>query len=225
MAHAAWLAGIIDGEGTIGLLISSRADRLGRKQLLKVDPRVVVGNTDQGIIDRCVEALQALGVGVYVRHNRLAPKIGHPGFNPTKPVTTVHVHGFKRIRTLLNAILPYLAGEKRKRSELLLTFINGRLESSEASGKASNVSYTEKDVSNALAFLQLTRTKNLAHTTKLLNEHTREARLDHRRAKRREYYKTAAERGYIRPSRCALVSRESVRVAGNEQPPLELSGQ
>jgi hypothetical protein len=71
-----------------------------------------------------------------------------------------------------------------------------------------------------LEFLALTRCKNIQHLTRLLNEHTREARQDKRRAKKREDARAATAKGYIRPSRRALNSQETVRVAGNEQPPL-----
>lgn len=167
-----WLAGIIDGEGTVSLGISRRANR---SQLIRTSPKVIIANTDPGILDMCVKALQVVGVGHYQRNERRPP--GHilgvsvPKF---KPVTTIEVGGFKRVQRLLVAVRPFLAGEKGLRADLLLKFIDGRIGYAESSKKAQNLAYRQEDVDNALAFLRVTRTKNIDHIAKILNEHTRE---------------------------------------------------
>ena len=168
----AWLAGIIDGEGTVSLSINKR-----RKQMIRSTPKVIIGNTDQGIIDKCVEAITMIGVGKYLRIKRPAPRrVCGVMVKEFKQVTTIEVGGFKRVRTLLLAVQPWLAGEKAKRAELLLTFIEGRIGYAESSKKAQNVTYRQEDVDNALAFLRVTRTKHIDDIAKILNEHTREIR-------------------------------------------------
>ncbi|HKS73273.1 MAG TPA: hypothetical protein VJQ82_08750 [Terriglobales bacterium] len=213
---AGWLAGIIDGEGTVSLTISRR-----RQNMIRTTPKVLIGNTDEGIIQRTIEALAKVGVGHYQRHCRPIP--GHVMGRPVpafKPVTMIEVSGFDRVATLLKAVQPFLAGAKAERAQLLIKFISERLSALGGSTKARNQAYRAQDVENALAFLRVTKTKNIDHIAKLLNEHTRETRQDHRRAMKRQHYRAAAERGYTRPSRRALTSRESVRADGNVQPPL-----
>lgn len=213
VARIGWLAGIIDGEGTVSLLISERKGNDARCNM-RIQPRVTIGNTDEGIINRIIETLDMMGVGRYVKHER--PKARNiPGFNANKPVTTVSVDGFERLRLLLPVIIPHIAGEKRQRAEILNRYIVQRSERAEREGKAANMSYTQEDVDILIEFLRLTRSKNIDRLTALLNEHTREARQANRRANRRIYYRAAADRGYVRPSRRALVSRESVRATGN----------
>jgi len=169
-----WLAGIIDGEGTVSLTISHRASR---SQTIRTNPKVVIANTDAGIIDRCVKALDVVGVGAYQRLDRPAPgMVCGVSVKKFKPVTIIEINGFKRVRTLLNAVRPFLAGEKASRSDLLLRFIEGRIGYAQASKSAQNLRYRQQDVDNALAFLRVTRSKQIDHIAKILNEHTREAK-------------------------------------------------
>lgn len=218
VARIGWLAGIIDGEGSITLLVSHRDGKDGRKQALRMSPRVIIGNTDPGIIGRVMEVLDDLGITRYVKHDRpMARDI--PGFHPTKAMTTVYVEGFDRVQRLLSAVLPHIAGEKRIRAEIILRFVAQRIKRCEDAGKAKNISYTKDDLDIVIEFLQLTRSPNIERVTRLLNDYTQEARLEHRREMRRGYYRSAADRGYVRPSRYSLVSRENVRDAGNEHPP------
>lgn len=216
LARIGWLAGIIDGEGTISLLISERRGADSRCNL-RVQPRVSAANTDMGIIGRMIDVLESIGVGRYVRNDRPMPR-DIPGFHATKPVTTIQVDGFKRLQILLPLITPHLAGDKQRRAEILLRYIRQRDGRAESAG-TRNMSYTQEDVDTILEFMSLTKSPNVGRLTRLLNEHTREARHEHRKAMRRDYYQNAAERGYVRPSRRALVSRESVRDARNEHPP------
>lgn len=209
---AAWLAGIIDGEGTISLTISNRADRF-RSQTIRTSPKVIIGNTDAGIIEGCIEALRAIGVGHYQRHER------RPGalvvgtmVKKFKPVTMIEVSGFLRVRKLLYATREWLRGEKAQRADLLLTFIEARIGRAEATRSAQNLSYSEEDVTNALAFVAVTRSKNIDHITKILNEHTREARVAARRSYKKVYNRqrrdidNAQRRERRHRLRCALDS-------------------
>lgn len=207
-ADLGWVAGILDGEGSITMLVSARS--LARRQAIRLQCRIIVANTDEGIIAKYTGILDRLGITQYVQHTRPKP-VSVNGRSAYKEVMTVHVEGLERVRKVLVCVIPHLAGEKREKSVALLHFIKARLERADMEGKASNLVYTANDVDNILAFLSLTKTKQLDHVTRLLREHTREARQDHRKAMKRKYYAAAAERGYIRPSRRAPASQETVR--------------
>ncbi len=186
-----WLAGIVDGEGTVSLTISRRANR---SQMIRTTPRVSIANTDAGIIDRCLLAFEKIGVGNYRQDIRRKP--GNVCGVPVAkflPVTVLEVTGLKRVRLLLNAIRPFLAGAKANRYDLLLTFIEGRIGYVESSKKAHNMAYRKEDIDNAIAFLRVTKSKNIENVTKILNEHTREARVDSAETSAK---KSAAKRKY-----------------------------
>lgn len=207
-ADLGWVAGILDGEGSITMLVSARS--LGRRQAIRLQCRIIVGNTDEGIIAKYASILDRLGITQYVQHTRPKP-VAVNGRSAYKAVTTIHVEGLGRVRKLLSCVIPHLAGEKREKSIALLNFIKARLDLAEIEGKAGNLAYTANDVENILAFLRLTKTKQLDRVTRLLREHTREARQNHRKALKRKYAKAAAERGYIRPSRRAPDLQETAR--------------
>ena len=215
----AWLAGIIDGEGSIVLTISQRRDNSRRRSIpLRIAPKVIIGNTDPLIIERCVKALDVIGVGRYIRHERKpVHMICGNHVKSFKPITTIEVVGFRRVRKLLDAMLPWLAGEKATRASLLLAFVVGRLDYSADGKAAANRAYRQKDVDHALAFLRVTATKQYDRLAKILNEHTRETRSVVQRIRKRD-----RGREWIRKkraaSRCALNSRETARDAGNERP-------
>ena len=197
-----WLAGIIDGEGTISLTITERSER---KQMIRTTPKVVIANTDAALIEQCIKAMDVIGVGRYIRHERKpARQVCGNHVKVFKPVTMIEVFGFKRVLKLLKAVQPYLAGEKANRAELLIAFIVGRIGYADQQKKAQNLAYRKEDVDRALAFMRVTKTKRYDRIAKILNEHTREPG------------QIGARRSYR--SRCALDSRESVRGAGKSVP-------
>lgn len=221
----AWLAGIIDGEGSIGLIVSNRADKF-RSQTIRTKVKVVIANTDMAIIERCIEAFHVIGVGHYRRNERpAAGLVVGTMVKKFKPISMLEVSGFKRVRTLLYATREWLCGAKAQRADLLLTFIEGRIGRAQAERSAQNLSYNTEDVANVLAFLAVTRTKNIDHITKILNEHTRETRQDAHRDRKRQHnlanreLQNAQRRERRARSRYALVSQETVRGARNEHPP------
>lgn len=212
-AEIGWLVGIIEGEGTITIQISKRA----RMQALRVEPRIIITNTDQGIIDACLGILTKLGIGRWVRHTKPNNEKYAALVNRSyKDITYIHVTGFLRVVKLLELCKVYMRGEKQKRAEVLLRFVKNRLETG---GK--NAAYSDESVRLMLEFLRMTKTKNYENVAGMLNEHTRDGR------KRPE---TIAKMSAIRKAwwqekkesdrRCALDLRESARDDRNDRPPL-----
>ncbi len=209
IGQVGWLAGIIDGEGTVSLTISRRANR---SQMIRSTPKVLVANTDAGIIDRCIAVFAQIGVGNYAHHVRPLPRdlLGVP-VKKFKPVTVLEVTGFKRVQKLLNAVRPFLAGDKANRADLLTKFIEGRIGYAAESKAAQNLAYRQEDVDNALAFLRVTRSKQVDNIAKILNEHTREARTKSPETRKKMSIAKARYWEQRRASRCALDSCESMR--------------
>ena len=116
-----WLVGVIEGEGSISLLISKRANRM---QALRVEPRVIITNTDPAIIEKCLSILAKLGVGRWVKHTRPNnEKYGQLVNKSYKDITYIHITGYKRVMKLIPIMEKVMAGDKKKRCSILGRFI------------------------------------------------------------------------------------------------------
>ena len=164
-----WLAGIIEGEGSIVLQVSKRMSRM---QQIRLEPRVIITNTDMQIIERCSEILQKLGIGKWIMHKKPNnAKYGALVGKSYKEIAYLHITGFKRVSKLVGIMRRVMAGEKKVRCEALGNLIFHRM----AHG-GKNRPYDEKDIELILKFLSLTRTRNFEKIAGMLNEHTRDGR-------------------------------------------------
>lgn len=159
-AELGWLAGIIDGEGSVILFLGVRK---GGK-INNVSPQVVVGNTDFALIDRYVDILDRLGAGVHVSTRLPCYKTGVEGAKPSskkyKTLKVASTVGFKRVKTLLDAITGYLVTEKQRKSELLLKLIDRRLARCVSNGKYSNTRYDRGDLEIMWEICQMMKSKH-----------------------------------------------------------------
>lgn len=113
----AWLAGIVDGEGSILIL------KNGHKGSYKGHNMVVmfhVTNTCGNIIAKTQEIIESLGVGCYIRTRE------NKGYK-WKPSFRLDVSKFAHLKILLEAIRPYLVS-KHGQADLVLRFINKRID-------------------------------------------------------------------------------------------------
>lgn len=165
-----WLAGFLEGEGSICLQIHQRES--SRKQNLRVTPKVIFTNSDLGIIERCVSILDRLGIGKWVHHTN--PRNNQNGLvkKASKEMHYIHVSGFKRIHRLLALFRGKLAGNKNVRCEVLFRFVDRRLKLSEQTRMQQNFHYDGVDVAAMLEFLKLTASPNYKHIAGMLNEYT-----------------------------------------------------
>ena len=113
----AWLAGIVDGEGSI--LITKN----GHKGNYKGHNMVVqfhITNTCGNIINKSQEIINSLGINcrVYARD--------YQGANKWKVCFRIDISRFKQLKVLLEALLPYLVS-KDGQAKLVLRFIDRRL--------------------------------------------------------------------------------------------------
>lgn len=177
-AELGWMAGILDGEGSICLFLGVRK---GGK-LNHVSPQVSLGNTDKAMIEEFVRIANKIGTGVHVHERQPAPG-GVPGMKPKRAKSYKRMHfasivGFQRVRTLLTAVTPYLVTSKRQKSELLLQFIDQRLTecqitSYDGRGVYSNRPYTEADLKLMLDILAMQHSKHTTVVEGLLRDYTR----------------------------------------------------
>jgi len=100
----AWLAGFIEGEGTIGVQNHG-------------SPYVQVGNTDYLLIQKASALMQS---NIYVQ--TVASLNGRgPNVKATKDYYRTTVSSIRRSVTLLQQLLPYFVGNKRKTAEYIIS--------------------------------------------------------------------------------------------------------
>jgi hypothetical protein len=113
-AQAGWLAGIMDGEGSIRK--PAQTIRYGHMHNGYIVQIVVCYNTDLGIV-RQVQALVP-AAKVFKRKQSV---------EGCKPIYHVQLSGYDALTDFLNYVLPYLAHtEKRIRAQHMLAFIEER---------------------------------------------------------------------------------------------------
>ena len=212
-----WLAGLIEGEGSVVLSVYFRKAQENRKQQLRITPAVIMGNSDKAIIDKYLDILERLNIGRYVQMKRPNNVSASKLFRLQGRINTryrdmwmIYTSGFKRVVRLLKLIYPHCVGEKKERARLIIQLISQRIEKAESLGKKLNRKYDQQDIELVLEFLKLTRSPNYNNVAGMLNEHTQEAAQEKRRKKKREWHiknkETENEKRRTRRLRCALNS-------------------
>ena len=114
-----WLAGIIDGEGYLGLQ-KENDKRNSKKIRYKFTPCIHITNCDEAIVLKSRDIIKKLGANFYVRACK--------GRKNTKDHYRLQTRRFKNILIVLKATIPYLTGTKQERAKLLLEFCKLRKE-------------------------------------------------------------------------------------------------
>ena len=115
-AELGWLAGIIDGEGYIGLQIEWKTKR----NQDRIAPQIHISNCDEVIILRARDILRKIGINPYIRATKANSVIKRDQYR-------LQMKRYSVILKLLNIITPYLTGEKKERAELVREFCEVRL--------------------------------------------------------------------------------------------------
>jgi len=118
----AYLAAIIDGEGTVTL------ERTGKRRMsgvMGLSPKVIVVNSNEAIVQHVTNLFTKLGV---------KPHIKSQDRHPHRKMYWVTVQGLSKCKKILSQLMPYLVG-KIAQAQLLLEFIAYRGDSQMAKGK------------------------------------------------------------------------------------------
>lgn len=114
-----WLAGIVDGEGSVSVQVYTLPD--GR---VRLTPFVAIVNTDEGIIAGCRTVLAEIGV-IYRDCNK---PLSTGKFEGRLKPSQLRIDGQKPVQALLKVIAPYLRSEKRQKAETILKYLESRTE-------------------------------------------------------------------------------------------------
>lgn len=121
-AELGWLAGIIDGEGWLGMSVETehwyRAGYNTRQKSIKVE--VKIPNCDRAIVEKSAEILTKLDVNPHIR------TCGHAPNGNNRQAYEVSIKRMKSVRHILETVRPYLCGTKAERADLILRFIELR---------------------------------------------------------------------------------------------------
>jgi hypothetical protein len=168
-----WLAGITDGEGCIALMVFKGGARHATYHGFRLQMRVTIANTNDGIVDRIVSILTQCGIGHHIQVQASKTK----GRETGKMSRLVHVSTKTNVLRLLEILLPRLADtDKKERARLLVQLIRQRDEFAQVHKIRATHSYTQADVDVIMEFLRLTRSKQIDNLAAILNDCTREAR-------------------------------------------------
>lgn len=116
----AYLAGIIDGEGWIGL-----QKRL-QKRWITYKPTIRVTNTDSNIINRVYEIWESCGISGHIYENEQNPSVTNG-----KQILNLQLNKRIDIQTVLEAVIPYLVG-KKARAIMLLRYLKNEVDREQA---------------------------------------------------------------------------------------------
>jgi len=111
----AWLAGIIDGEGSfISQYVKNR-----EKEITGISNLIKISNTNQPMMDR----IQHIVYKITHKKNKILKHSIVKGIL----CSTIQVSDQRSCRTLCRAILPHLTA-KRKQAQLMIEYVDSRLE-------------------------------------------------------------------------------------------------
>lgn len=136
----AWLAGILDGEGSISVQVYNLPDKR-----VRLTPFVSVVNGDAGIIAEC---------------ERIIAEIGSTPRVCKKPLSTgavigiidcknLRVDGQEPVKVLLERVMPYLKSAKKKNAKIVLKYIESRSKngfSRNAKGQVRRSEYSKAEI-------------------------------------------------------------------------------
>lgn len=142
----AWLAGLFDGEGSIGLYEKSGKPQNGRNTRAW-QMRVTITNTSQVLLDKIVAILKTHELAFYLQENQIQKA-------NWKPRWQIIFTGHSKARKFLELTRPYLV-DKAKEADLLLEFFEIRRH------KAKNEVYGEREKEIAIEIKALKQRRHL----------------------------------------------------------------
>jgi hypothetical protein len=136
-----WLAGVIDGEGSISISTDKKANRL--------HAQVFLTNSNEAMLLKARRIMLGLGVENPRLHFH---SIGRSKFSyrSNVPCHRIYVGTASGMKLLLQAILPQLTS-KREQAELMLEFLQHR------KGRSARVRFTKRDFEIAAAIREINR--------------------------------------------------------------------
>ena len=153
----AWLAGILEGEGSLAL------NKAGNKRKHFVFS-ISITNTDLMILNECVSILKNIGVETHLHKRKVYFENRKIGYN-------LNINGIDNLIKMINAIMPYLIGQKKSQANLMLEFLIRRktIMDNNIGNSARRIAYDEVDYSYLKAFQDLKSITESVETARFLS--------------------------------------------------------
>lgn len=153
-AELGWFAGLLEGEGCI-TFFEQRRSRGGKDIICGLQ----ISNCDLLIINKLTEILKQNNLSWYVREKKVYKSNHSQSFY-------IECRQQEMIKKSLDLFTPYMYGLKKAKAQLVLDYLNKRIERSKSGGKY-NTRYTEDDFSMIPRghTLSTPRREDMVHTT------------------------------------------------------------
>lgn len=148
MKDIIWLSGFIDADGCIRLSKGWK-NKKGQHSLV---PQITIHNTSVKTMEFVAEVISKIIPTFQISWKKLKSR-NH------SEMATITIMGMKRVKSLLNKLLPYLVTKKLE-GKLLLEFIKTR-----ETATSHNAHYSEKEYKIYFALKHLKKTRNLRDYT------------------------------------------------------------
>lgn len=156
-----WLAGILEGEGWVSLIVYKSNQKNG-KHTLAFSPNIGITNTDMLIMGEVERLFKK--IGLKYRYQVREPSVGFDGV-ARKKKAEISVISHQSTKILISSMFPYMVGEKKGRMLKLLEFFKIRA-LKPRSGPASKYGKEEMDL-----YLSMYSYKGKSRS-KILNDYT-----------------------------------------------------
>lgn len=168
-AEIAWLAGLIEGDGTLSLGAYARTE----KTAPKISTSVCLYSTDPALIAKAVELVSRLGLGHYLTERAQRPLLkagGEGAYHSPDPMLGIYVKNQQDALILLTRLRPWLFGAKAVRADLMLKYLARRLARIEAAGGNTRIPLTRDDLNTVREFYEITRQGRSPAVERVLND-------------------------------------------------------
>lgn len=170
-----WLAGILEGEGSISLNV--RRKKWKGWEGIGVDMNISIGNTDAAIIKECDRIFRKMGASPHIcetRKNSITSTLKNGEvkkyLNPEKTMLQLQISKMGAIKMVLEFIEPFMIGDKKIRAQLMMEFIARRLIRKGGHTKKGASWYDGYDWNLVRQFYEITGGKLLPEVREILND-------------------------------------------------------
>lgn len=176
-AEIGWLAGIMEGEGTLSMTLFKRKRRTGTLVSdignLAVTVHVRFYNSDAGIIKQVVSILKRMMVSHRITEREQRPMLkpnGEGHYVSRDPMLTVSIGNLVAAQSLLLRLRPWLYGTKAHRADLILDFIERRLARISGPRGGRSALYSAEEISLVLQCLRTGSRADTSLVERVLND-------------------------------------------------------
>lgn len=127
-AEIAWMAGILEGEGSL-TMAPQHTGKEKSDRYLKIAVHIQIYNTDAGIIWKVAEIIEKLGITPHIteREQKALQMEGRPAYLTKDSLLTLRLGKVREALRFLEAVRPWMFGDKGKRADLMLKFLRRRI--------------------------------------------------------------------------------------------------